>query len=172
MTLAARAVTSRIGRERLKGRARPRARCPLSLFLLRPHAILLIVSGSFVLETSSSSAAWWSRCSRCRDLWAGIASHLTFVAVDFVVDRAFVLHLLADSWLTPCKEGLLCSRRVTAARGTRATLQKAMTQSRKCYRYYALSSSRAPFGSCPPTFAVYTDVMQTALLGSHATIVP
>lgn len=150
-------VTSRIG-ERLKGRACTRPRCPLSLFLpAYTHAILLIVSGSFVLETSSSC-----------DLVVPMRA-LPRPMGRYSVPLVFAVNVNVVVILIVCPP-LSCSdvahvRKKRNARRFRSddTIEKMLPL------LCALLSSDP--GSTPPSFVVHAEVMQTALLESYSTLV-
>lgn len=93
-------------------------------FSARTHAILLIVSGSFVLETSSSCGL----VVPMRALPRPMGRHR--VPLIFAVDVVVVCP-------PPSCRGDACARK-------RRNASEAMTQLRKCYRYYL-----SPLSPCP-----------------------
>lgn len=128
-------VTSRIG-ERLKGRARTRLRCPLSLFLpaytryiinrfwfvCPGNELFLRPGGPDARIAETYGPVQRSTCFRRRRRRASSSSSSSSSFLHFLVPM-----------LLPALE----------RKGTRDA-SEAMTQLRKCYRYYVPSSPRTP----------------------------
>jgi len=120
-------------------------------FSARTHAILLIVSGSFVLETSSSCGL----VVPMRALPRPMGRHR--VPLIFAVDVVVVCP-------PPSCRGDVYARKKRNARRFRSddTIEKMLP---------LLSVPLSPGPGRKPPFVAHVEVMQTVLLGSHAMLV-